>query len=104
MGCVTIYLTDQRKNITIIANIFPALRTWDDHVSDNKQQRTKNRHGIPGTYARSAGDTGRCRTLRGAARYAAECLSDIGLPQPAYLSGLLHDPGKATEQFWGVYT
>lgn len=36
---------------------------------------------------------------RGAARYAAECLSDIGLSKTAYLAGLLHDMGKATLQF-----
>lgn len=36
---------------------------------------------------------------RKAARYAAECLSDIGLSKAAYLAGLLHDMGKATAQF-----
>lgn len=36
---------------------------------------------------------------RGTANYAAECLSSVGLSQAAYLSGLLHDLGKATEQF-----
>lgn len=36
---------------------------------------------------------------RGTARYAAECLSHIGLSNAAYLSGLLHDLGKATAQF-----
>lgn len=41
---------------------------------------------------------------RGAARYAAECLSDIGLSQSAYLSGLLHDLGKATEPFRAYIT
>lgn len=36
---------------------------------------------------------------RGTAHYAAECLSGIGLSKAAYLAGLLHDAGKATEQF-----
>lgn len=36
---------------------------------------------------------------RGTARYAAECLSGIGLSNAAYLSGLLHDLGKSTAQF-----
>lgn len=36
---------------------------------------------------------------RGTARYAAECLSLIGLSNAAYLAGLLHDLGKATAQF-----
>lgn len=36
---------------------------------------------------------------RGTARYAAECLSGVGLSKAAYLSGLLHDLGKSTAQF-----
>ena len=36
---------------------------------------------------------------RGTARYAAECLSGIGLSKTGYLAGLLHDSGKLTQEF-----
>lgn len=36
---------------------------------------------------------------RGAARCAAESLGGIGLSKAAYLTGLLHDLGKATPEF-----